>query len=192
MSLVETPAARLRRHIAEGTLIRHKWTGTDARGRETACLLAALAPACATAKRATACPADVMQPWLAYLTPWIDDAGTATAWHGHVLRFAALAERWPSWSEAEWEHKHQRVLAACVREAVRHTANAQVLAVCEDIASTLEAGLWPTPEQRAAAAAAAAAEAAVVAVVAVVAAVMTAEAADRLIAEILDVLEAEA
>jgi hypothetical protein len=38
---------RLAGHIANGTLIRDKWTGTDADGRETMYLLAALAPQCA-------------------------------------------------------------------------------------------------------------------------------------------------
>ena len=34
----------LEQHIDDGTLIRNGWTGTDDQGRETACLLAALAP----------------------------------------------------------------------------------------------------------------------------------------------------
>ena len=54
----------LNKHIAEGTLIRNQWTGTDAQGRATACLLAALAPECGADQSAASCPAEVMPSWL--------------------------------------------------------------------------------------------------------------------------------
>ena len=76
--------------LDDGTLVRNVWTGTDAQGRATACLLAALVPACGYTRSATACPADVMPAWLARLTPWIDDAGTAAAWPGHIREYARL------------------------------------------------------------------------------------------------------
>lgn len=59
--------------IAENRLIRGAWTGTDEHGRATACLLAALAPACGEAQDAAACPAEVMPRWFARLTPCIND-----------------------------------------------------------------------------------------------------------------------
>jgi hypothetical protein len=168
-----TPYERLNYHINAGTLIRRAWTGSDAQGRKTACLLAAMVPACGDARAASVCPADVMPSWLAHLTPWIDDAGTLGAWPGHIKRYAALAARWGDWTPAQWERKRQIVRAACVREAMRHTIDAAVLRICEDVAATLEGGAWPTEEQRAAAATRSAAAA-----------------ADRLISAILDALEA--
>ena len=79
--------------LNDGTLIRRSWTGTDAQGRATACLLAALAPECGAAESAAACPAEAMPAWLAHLTPWIDDSGSLTSWPGHVRRYAAIAPR---------------------------------------------------------------------------------------------------
>ena len=80
-------------HLEAGTLIRNAWTGTDAQGRATACLLAALAPACGTAESAHACPSEIMPAWLAHLTVFIDDSGSLTSWLGHVRRYAAIAPR---------------------------------------------------------------------------------------------------
>ena len=79
--------------LDDGTLIRNAWTGTDAEGRATACLLAALAPECGAAESSAACPAEVMPAWLAPLTVFIDDSGSLTSWLGHVRRYAAIAPR---------------------------------------------------------------------------------------------------
>ena len=79
--------------LEAGTLIRNAWTGTDAQGRATACLLAALAPECGAAESSAACPAEVMPAWLAPLTVFIDDSGSLTSWLGHVRRYAAIAPR---------------------------------------------------------------------------------------------------
>lgn len=81
--------SELERRIAEGTLARGRWTGTDARGRQTACLLAALAPECGVSGSAGSCPAEVMPAWLAHLTPWLDDAPSAEAWPGLVRRYSS-------------------------------------------------------------------------------------------------------
>jgi hypothetical protein len=48
----QTPAARLAQHIADGTLIRHEWTGRDAQGRNTAAILALIEAACERAEGA--------------------------------------------------------------------------------------------------------------------------------------------
>jgi len=40
----QTAIDRLETYQREGRLIRNAWVGTDAQGRETACLLAALVP----------------------------------------------------------------------------------------------------------------------------------------------------
>ena len=79
--------------LEAGTLIRNAWTGTDAEGRATACLLAALAPECGAAESSAACPAEVMPAWLAPLTVFIADSGSVASWLGHVRRYAAIAPR---------------------------------------------------------------------------------------------------
>lgn len=73
-------ADRLDQFIAEGRLLRRKWTDTDSHGRELACLLAAWSPEVAETKNPSTCPADTLPPWLAHLAPWIDDAGSAEQW----------------------------------------------------------------------------------------------------------------
>lgn len=139
---------RLNAHIEAGTVIRDGWTGTDALGRHTACLLSAMWPLCGSAESPDWCPADIMRPWLAHMTPWINTAGSLASWPYVIRRYAAAAARWHVLSDAQLGRLHQLARAACVREAMRHTQNPPVLAVCEDIASTLEQGDWPTMEQR--------------------------------------------
>jgi hypothetical protein len=153
---------RLDAYIAEGRLIRNKWVGTDAEGRATACLLAALAPECGAIGSAASCPAEVMPRWLAELTPWIDDSGSDAAWPGMVRRYAAVARRWHVLNASAWERASRRVRAACVREALRHVTRDGwgVRDACEAIAVELEANREPSDEQRSSAEAAEAAEAA--------------------------------
>ena len=95
--------ARLDQFVADQRVIRGKWADQDAEGRERACLLAALAPECAAALDSGACPADLMPDWLAELTPWMDDHGTAEAWPAMIQRYAALAHRWITLDAAAWE-----------------------------------------------------------------------------------------
>ncbi|MCX8502095.1 MAG: hypothetical protein ORO03_10450, partial [Alphaproteobacteria bacterium] len=49
-------------HLNAGTLIRHKWSGRDDRGRELACLYSALVP---RAISTDDCPASLMPQWIA-------------------------------------------------------------------------------------------------------------------------------
>jgi len=100
------------------TLVREKWGD----GRETACLLAALAPETAEYEDPSVCPADVMPEWLAHLTVWIDDSGTDGAWSGAVRLYAGLAGRWhvldaDGWQRAEWRVK--RAILGCMPGALR-------------------------------------------------------------------------
>lgn len=61
----------LRVMLDEGRITHHEWSGLDSQGRQTLCLLGAL---CGTLITSTgACPATLLPPWLAALTPWIDD-----------------------------------------------------------------------------------------------------------------------
>jgi hypothetical protein len=76
---------RLDQYAAEGRIIRRSWTGTDAQGRETACLLAALDPE--RIDSASKCPSEWMPKWLAYLTPFMDDETSDEAWPLVVTRY---------------------------------------------------------------------------------------------------------
>jgi len=192
---------RLRAHIDAGTLIRGAWTGTDEQGRETACLLAALVPQCGIEESASVCPAEVMPAWLAYLTPRIDDNGTVEAWPGMVARFASLASRWHALDADAWQRVKYRWLAAVVREAMSHTSEEPVVAVCERVATlcegvvatgTIDAASFLAAEEEASAAAARAAAAAASAAWASAREVATAVRAARAAAEAAKASEARA
>jgi hypothetical protein len=127
VSAALSPADRLDRYIAEDRLIRGQWDD----GKNRACLLATLAPECGEALSAAVCPAEIMPAWLAHLTPWLDDAGSAAAWPAMVRRYAALAHRWHVLTPEAWRRLDYAARAICVREAVAHTTDAQAIAACE-------------------------------------------------------------
>jgi len=114
------PALNLQVLIAENRLIRKAWTGRDATGRETACLLAAMSPAVAGSKNIASCPAEVMPAWLAHLTPWMDDAGSMEAWPGMVRRYADLAGRWHVLTPEAWQRLDYVARRLSVIEARSH------------------------------------------------------------------------
>ena len=134
-------------------LIRKSWVGTDAQGRETLCLLAALSPEVAATYDAADCPATVMPKWLARLTPWIDDAGSEEAWPAMIRRYAAVAGRWHIVSEETWKRLNYTVRRLCVEEAARHfdheehpliiAAAKRVIALCRGA----ETGDWPDDDK---------------------------------------------
>lgn len=126
---------RLNRHIEQGTLIRGEWVGTDASGRETACLLAAMVPQCGEDENSSACPATIMPSWLAHLTPNLEDKGSLASWPGMVQRFAGLAARWHVLDAAAWQRIQFGWLAAVVREAASHAKEPAVTAICERVAA---------------------------------------------------------
>jgi hypothetical protein len=76
--------------LATGRITRHQWTGRDDNGRVTACILAAIFPQAGEAKSASVCPSDQMWPWLAHLTPWINDFGSEGLWQQVVQRYAKI------------------------------------------------------------------------------------------------------
>jgi len=209
----QTAIDRLETYQREGRLIRNAWTGTDAQGRETACLLAALVPECGPREGAEACPASVLPPWLARLTPWIDDAGTAEAWPGFVARYVAVLRSW-NLDAAQSQRCDYLCRALIVREARSHTTDAWAIAACDTVIALCDraaAGSLPPAQEWAAAAARAApisaARAAARAAVARAAwyaardawysardagsAAWEAEASDRMIDGVLTVLETE-
>jgi hypothetical protein len=130
---------RLDTMLREGRLIRHAWT----EGHDRACLLAALSPEAGAAESASACPAEVMPAWLAFLTPWLDDAPSAGAWPSIVSRYAALARRWHVLDAAAWERARIASLMAIVSEARTHVApeeHARVLAAIDGVLGWLRRG----------------------------------------------------
>lgn len=129
---------RLKTYINEGRLIRNKWVGEDAQGRETACLLAALSPEVAKKQSPNHCPADIMPKWLAYLTTKIDDNGSLEKWPEVVNRFADLASRWHVLSDIEWDRANFKVKKVCVLEAMKHTTDEKPLKACRDVVSALD------------------------------------------------------
>jgi hypothetical protein len=80
----------------------------------------------------------VLSPWFAYLTPWIDDAGSKRAWEAMVARYVAIVERWHTLTPERDRCLEYAVRALAVREAMRHTSDASVLAVCERVATLCE------------------------------------------------------
>ena len=186
--------------IEENRIIRGKWRGYDAQGRETACLLAAMSPA--VVDDASQCPADVMPPWLAYLTPWLDDAGTIEHWPEVVRAYADVAARWHVLDAAAWHRLDYGCRVIAVREAATHTTAAAALAACATVIALCErviAGDEPTESEweaawdAAAAAAAWAAEAAEAAAwaAASMAAAAAEAAADRMIDAMLAAIARE-
>jgi hypothetical protein len=152
-----SPHDRLDTYIAEDRLIRRKWTATQG-GRERACLLAVLSPECRQAQSAAFCPTTVMPPWLANLTPWIDDTGSEEAWPAMVRRYAAVARRWHALTPEVWHRLDYAARAIAVREARLHTTDSGVIAACGRVIALCDrvvAGDEPSQEQWAEAAAAA-------------------------------------
>jgi hypothetical protein len=125
MTDMEERVARLDTMIAEDRIVRQQWTD----GHERACLLAALSPEAGRAGDASACPAYVMPPWLAHMTPWIDDEVSAHAWPGVIRRYAALARRWSALDDAAWERARIASLIAIVGEARLHCPADEVRAL---------------------------------------------------------------
>lgn len=198
---------RLDKYVAEGRLIRNAWTGTDSRGRKTACLLAALSPKVGAEQSTEACPAEIMPQWFARLTPYIDDGGTETHWPEVVRRYASLARRWHVLDAEAWRRLDYRVRILCVTEAMRYTADKSVLRACCTVIAlcgraadgeSVTEGEWQTARKKAAraatgvrAAASAARQAQANAAPTLVArAAASAAAWDRMIDAMLDVIEA--
>ena len=130
---------RLNVMVDEDRIIRYEWTGTDAHGREAACLLAALAPEVAEAEDAGACPASVMPRWLAHLTPHMDDHGSVEAWPRMVRRYAACASKWVAHDSAAWKRVEIAARRASVVESM--ATEQEVLDACHAVLAWLDAGM---------------------------------------------------
>lgn len=139
MSATEILRREILRRLDDGTLKRRSWTGLTDDGRETACLLVAIAPDCGPARRASACPADVLSPWMAHLVPWLDDEGSSEAWRGMVRRFAAIAGRWHALTPQADQELEYEVRALCVLEAMLHGDDSAFLDASKASASAASA-----------------------------------------------------
>jgi hypothetical protein len=143
---IESRVERLNTFIREDRIIRGEWTGTDEQGRETACLLAALAPEVVEADGEWACPANIMPSWFAYLTPWMDDNASEAEWPRMVRRYATCAARWSVLDNAAWRRIEVFALRTAVVEAMRHMTDAQASAILLQVLAWLDAGT-PEPER---------------------------------------------
>ena len=157
---------RFDRFFEDGLLTRNEWTGTDERGRKTACLLAALSKEVGTKKSADACPASVMPAWLAHLVPSIDDRTSEEFWPEMVCRFADLVHCWGVLDDAAWRRCEYRFKIVTLDESLKHfdhEKNPSVAKAIEDVKALCQrvvAGDEPTQEEWMTAAEAAAAWAA--------------------------------
>ena len=79
---------RLDAFIAEDRLTRKLWGD----GQERACLMLALAPE-ARDRDTVECTANFLPPWLARITPSMDDCGSEAAWPTMVRRYSVVVRR---------------------------------------------------------------------------------------------------
>lgn len=132
---------RLERTYREGRLIRHLWQ-REQEGRSLICLLLAIAPEVEAEHDyiPRACPADVMPGWLAELTPWIDDAGTAAAWPRTIERYIALAKRWRALQPDDWARVRDFAAANVLETAaLQPSAPEAVATACRQAVRVLRA-----------------------------------------------------
>ena len=105
---------RLDSFIAEGRLVRKTWGD----GQERACLLLALAPEVGVNGAVYRCPAYLIPPWLAELTPSLDDQGSAEAWPAMVRRYSHVVRRGAeTLDDAGWRRVLARMLIVVLAEA---------------------------------------------------------------------------
>jgi len=113
-------------------LIRHKWSDVAQDGRQLLCLYTALVSD--PAARPSSCPPNVAPRWVAYLLPWMDDAGSVEAWPRVVERVAALAPHLHRLCPAaEW-----RTMAIIIREGVRYLQDGRTLETWDRVATLYE------------------------------------------------------
>jgi hypothetical protein len=129
---------RLDTMIREKRIIRGAWT----KGRDRACLLAALSPEAGSAESAEACPAEVMPGWFAEFTPWIDDTPSTNEWEKIVERYAGLARRWSALDDDAWEEARVDTLIMILKIARSYVADnrASALATIDKVLDWLRRG----------------------------------------------------
>lgn len=129
---------RLDHLIADNRICRHAWHDgppTDD-GWERMCLLLAVSPEVGPEEDPSACPTELMPEWLAHLTPWIDDAGSADAWPEHIRRYRAAVPKLAGMSAEASRRLDCAVRAAILRQVLPvagedHEVVERVLALCD-------------------------------------------------------------
>jgi hypothetical protein len=135
---------RLDTYIAEGRIIRGKWTSTDAQGRETAGLLAALDPD--VIDDVTACPAEWLPPWLAHMIPLIDYYTSEVAWPRVVRRTQRVLRHIDKLTQDGSARAMWRLIDALLAMAEQHDI-ANVVAPVRALIARQLAGDTPTTEE---------------------------------------------
>jgi hypothetical protein len=105
---------RLDEFIAGNRLVRKSWGD----GEDRACLLLALAPEIGTEGVRDRCPASVLPPWFARITPSMDDCGTKDAWPTMIRRYSRVVRRGATTlDDAGWRRVLARTMIAILEEA---------------------------------------------------------------------------
>jgi hypothetical protein len=138
MSILEESLTRLESYRTTNRLIRRAWTGYLDDGRDTACLLAAISKEVSIARSVKACPAHLVDPWFAHLSPWFDDAGSDAEWPGMVARYGNVVRKLMSLPSELRMMIEYASRALIVREAMKYTKNDGALEVCETVAALCE------------------------------------------------------
>lgn len=125
----------LRERIAAQTITRGKWEDRDSQGRDRVCLLLALAEEVRVDDvfhEPSRCPAWLLPPWLAELTPWIDDESSMAAWPAMLLRFADVVGRAAiALDAAAWRRCDFATRRAAVLVAYDAAASSRAMAACD-------------------------------------------------------------
>lgn len=117
--------------INEGRLIRGAWTGTDVIGRPTACLLSALSPDVAASHNPADCPVSVMPLWMAYLTPFLNEMTSKSAWPQISTRYADLSDAWGVLDGAAWMRLDYATRVAALQIALPYCVNKSMTTACD-------------------------------------------------------------
>lgn len=104
---------QLEKMIEEDRVIRSSWRDTDAEGRERACLLTAMFPE--VTNDAAQCPAGYLPLWFAYLTPSLDDNGSAFKWQSVCKEYARVVRVATPFTPWQWNVVRFAILDSLVR-----------------------------------------------------------------------------
>ena len=149
--------ASLDERIKDGRVTRGRWF--DGRffgheqGFERACLLLALAPEVIPAggvPDATGCPAWLLPPWLAFLTPDMDDKGNIEEWYALIVRYSQVVRRVPFLSQESQRRLDYAVRAAILRLGMQCDSYSTVIAFAAraiEFCDRMAAGAIFNPEE---------------------------------------------
>jgi hypothetical protein len=111
---------RLDAMIERGGLVQGKWHGTDADGREVACLLGALGEGINAPRD---CPADLMPVWQAECLPAMFDGLPPGDVVNVSRRWSAAMRRTNGWSVEQWDRVGDLWMSDVVEQGLGYAAN---------------------------------------------------------------------